>query len=312
MIAFLAGRLAAGLLVLWAVASLTFFISRYTPGSPFTTERGLSAEARRNLERRYGYDRPLAVQYLVNMQNYLRGDLGESTTYRGRDVREFVWPGFSVSVRLGIIAFMIALTAGTALGILASAKQNQWLDTAASSAATFGICVPNFLLGPLLVITFSLELKWFEPTGWPEDWTSARELRKLVLPALTLAFVHVAYLSRLTRAGMLDVIHKDYIRTARAKGLPEETVFLRHALKNGITPALTYAGPMVAYLVTGSIVVEKVFAIPGLGTHFINAATNRDTTLLMGAVLVYSTLSVSFTILVDVLYGVLDPRVRVS
>jgi oligopeptide transport system permease protein len=312
MIAFLARRLAAGLLTLLAVATLTFFISRFAPGSPFSSERGLSAEARRNLERKYGYDKPLALQYLMNLKNYLRGELGESTTYRGRDVREFVWPGFAVSVRLGLIAFLIALIAGTALGILASARQNRWPDHAASSAATFGICVPNFLLGPLLVITFALGLGWFEPTGWPQDWTSASELKKLALPALTLAFVHVAYLSRLTRAGMLDVIHKDYIRTARAKGLPEEAVFLKHALKNGITPALTYAGPMAAYLVTGSIVVEKVFAIPGLGTHFINAATNRDTTLLMGAVLVYSTLSILFTIAVDVLYGVLDPRVRVS
>jgi len=312
MTVFLVRRLVAGVLTLFAVATLTFFISRFAPGSPFSSERGLSAEARRNLERKYHYDRPLVVQYLLTLRNYLKGELGESIPNRGRDVGEFVWPGFAVSVRLGLLAFALALVAGTTLGIVASARQNSWPDYVASSAATLGICVPNFLLGPLLVIVFAFGLGWFDPTGWPQSWTRWGELKKLILPALTLSFVHVAYLSRLTRAGMLDVIHKDYIRTARAKGLGEGAVFLKHALKNGITPALTYAGPMAAFLVTGSIVVEKVFAIPGLGTHFVTAATNRDTMLVMGAVLVYSSLSILITIVVDVLYGVLDPRVRVT
>ena len=211
-----------------------------------------------------------------------------------------------------MIAFIIALSTGLVLGIVGSARQNQWADYLSSSAATFGICVPNFLLGPLLVIVFSLMLHWFQPTGWPQDWMSWSELKKLVLPSITLAFVHIAYVSRLTRAGMLDVLHKEFIRTARAKGLSEREVVWIHALKNGITPALTYAGPMAAYLVTGSIVVEKVFAIPGLGTHFVTAATNRDASLVMGTILAYSTLLIVLNMVVDLLYGVLDPRVRVS
>jgi oligopeptide transport system permease protein len=312
MLAFLVRRSVAGVLTLAAIASLSFLITRFAPGSPFSSERGTSPDVRRALERKYGYDRPLGVQYAVMMGNYLRGDLGESIFHPGRDVGELVWPGFWVSVRLGACAFVIAAFGGLALGILGAARQNRWPDVAATSLATAGICIPNFLLGPLLVILFAFGLKWFQPTGWPASWTEAGELKKLVLPSVTLALVHVAYLSRLTRAGMLDVIHRDYIRTARAKGVPEGTVFLKHALKNGVTPALTYAGPMAAYLVTGSIVVEKVFALPGLGTHFVTSATNRDYPLLMGAILVYSTLSILFTIGVDLLYGVLDPRVRVD
>lgn len=312
MIAFFARRLGAGVLTLFAIATLSFFTTRFAPGSPFSSERSASPEIRRNLERKYGYDRPIWEQYLRNIRSYLRGDLGESINYKGRDVGEFVWPGFAVSVRLGLIAFVIAMSIGLVLGIVGSAHQNRWPDSLASSAATFGICVPNFLLGPLLVILFAFVLHWFDPTGWPQNWTSWSELKKLVLPSVTLAFVHVAYVSRLTRAGMLDVLHKDFIRTARAKGLAEREVVWIHALKNGITPALTYAGPMAAYLVTGSIVIEKVFAIPGLGTHFVTAATNRDVPLVMGTILAYSTLVIVLNMIVDVLYGVLDPRVRVT
>jgi len=312
MAAFLVRRSLMGVLTLLAVATLAFLITRFAPGSPFSSERGTAPEVRRALERKYGYDRPLAVQYGVMMANYLGGNLGESISYPGRDVGDLIWPGFSVSIRLGAGAFVLAVLGGLTLGIVGAARQNRWEDVAASSVATAGICIPNFLLGPLLVIVFAFGLRWFLPTGWPAAWDSWTELKKLVLPSVTLALVHVAYLSRLTRAGMLDVIHKDFIRTARAKGIPERDVILKHALKNGVTPALTYAGPMVAYLVTGSIVVEKVFAIPGLGTHFITSATNRDYPLLMGTILVYSTLSIVFTIVVDLLYGFLDPRVRVS
>jgi oligopeptide transport system permease protein len=312
MIAFLARRLFAAVLTLFAIATLGFFITRFAPGSPFTSEKNVPPEVRRNIERKYGLDRPLFEQYLAMLRGYLRGDLGPSYQYVGRDVAEFVGPGFAVSVRLGALAFVLAMALGTGLGIVASARQNRWADHLSSSLATVGICVPNFLLGPLLVIVFHFWLGWLEPTGWPQNWHSWSELRKLILPALTLAFVHVAYVSRLTRAGMLDVMHKDFIRTARAKGVSEPAVFLKHGLKNGITPALSYAGPMAAYIVTGSIVVEKVFAIPGLGTYFVNSGLNRDYSLLMGAILIYSTLAIFFNLVVDLLYAVLDPRVRLA
>lgn len=312
MLSFLVRRAAAGVVVLWAVATITFFIIRFAPGSPFTSERNASPEVRLNQERKYGFDRPLHVQYAKNLLGLVSGDLGPSIRLQGRDVGDVIWPAFRNSARLGAIAFVLAIVLGTGLGILASAGQNRWPDYAASSMATLGICVPNFLLGPILVLLFYFVLGWLQPTGWPANWTTWSELRLAILPALTLAMVHVAYLSRLTRAGMLDVLRRDYIRTARAKGLSEPALFVTHALKNGITPALTYSGPMVAYLITGSIVVERIFAINGLGTHFITSATNRDYSLIMGTVLVYSVAVIALNTAVDLLYGFLDPRVRVQ
>ncbi len=312
MLVFLARRLLAGVLTLFAISTLSFFIVRFAPGSPFSSERGTNAEVRRNEERLYGYDRPLPEQYARNILGYLCGNLGPSTSHRGRDVAELILPSFGVSVKLGAVSFVLALASGLLLGILASARQNAWPDHVASSVATLGICLPNFLLGPLLVMVFFTWLGWLEPTGWPQGWTSWTELKKVLLPAVTLSCVHMAYISRLGRAGMLDVLHKDFIRTARAKGVAEPALLLKHALKNGITPVLTYTGPMAAYLVTGSIVVEKIFAIPGMGTHFIASAINRDYGIIMGCVLVYSTLVILFNLAVDLLYAVMDPRVRVT
>ena len=312
MVTFLVRRLWAGAITLLAIATLAFLVVRLSPGSPFTSEKNVSPEVRLNIERKYGLDKPLWRQYLTMMSLYLQGDLGPSYEKPGRDVAEFVWPGFAVSVRLGAVSFVIALGMGLALGIIAAARQNRWQDHSAMSAATLGISIPNFLLGPILVIIFSTWLAWLLPTGWPENWTSWSELNKLILPSITLAMTPVAYVARLTRAGMLDVMNRDYIRTARAKGLSERSVFLKHGLKNGITPALTYTGLMAAYLVTGSIVVEKIFAIPGLGTHFVNSALARDYGIIMGTVLVYSTLVILFNLIVDVGYAWLDPRVRVS
>lgn len=311
MLVFTLRRFVASVLTLFAIATLSFFICRFAKGSPFSTEKS-SSEVLRQKNRKYGLDKPLWTQYLVTMGNYSRGDLGLSFGKEGFEVSELVWPAFGASVRLGAIAFVVAILAGLALGLTASAGQNRWPDYLSMSAATAGICIPNFLLGPILVILFHNWLRWFDPTGWPSDWSSLAQLKTLVLPAATLAFAHVAYLSRLARAGMLDVLHRDFIRTARAKGLSEWSVFLKHGLKNGVTPALTYAGPMAAYIITGSVVVEKIFAIPGLGTHFVNSALNRDYGMLMAAILVYSTLIIFFNMVVDLTYGLLDPRVRVS
>jgi oligopeptide transport system permease protein len=310
-IAFLVRRTAAGALTLLAIATVCFALTRVAPGSPFSGERTLHPEIIRNFEKHYGLDRPLPVQYARAMAGYLRGDLGPSMWYRDLSCNDIVWPGFRNSILLGLVAAPLAFLVGVPLGILAAARQNRLPDYAAMSVSIVGICVPNFLLGPLLVLLFSTTLHWLPAGRWPESWTRASELSKLVLPAVTLAMVHVAFLSRLGRAGMLDVVHKDFIRTARAKGLSERAVFLRHALKNGITPVVSYAGPMVAYLVTGSIVVETVFALPGLGQHFVTSAANRDMPLIMACVLVYSTLVIALNILVDVAYGILDPRVRV-
>jgi oligopeptide transport system permease protein len=311
--AFLLRRLAAGALTIFAVATLCFILTRTVKGSPFSSEKNLHPEIVKNFERYYGLDQPVWKQYLRTLGGYLQGKLGPSMFYRDvSEVGDLVWPGLRTSMLLGAFAALVAFGLGIPLGMLAAARQNRWPDHLASSVSVLGICVPNFLLGPLLVLIFTFGLGWLPAGLWPRDWTSWAEARKILLPAITLAMTHVAYVARLTRAGMLDVVSRDFIRTARAKGLGEAPVFLKHVFKNGITPVLSYAGPMVAVLLTGAIVVENVFALPGLGQHFIKAASNRDMNLIMATVLVYGSLVVALNTLVDILYGVVDPRVRVS
>jgi len=310
--AFIVRRAIAGLLTLFAIATLCFAITRAASGSPFSTEHSLHPEIIRNYNAYYGLDKPLVVQYARTMWGYLRGDLGPSTYYRDFSCNDLVWPGLRKSMTLGALASVLAFVIGLPVGIVASANQNRLADHAVMSFSSLGICIPNFLLGPLLVMLFTFALGWLPAARWPDRWDSWQEISKLILPAFTLALTHVAYISRLTRAGMLDVLNKDYIRTARAKGLTEKEVVLRHALKNGITPVVSYAGPMSAAVVTGSIVVEFIFAIPGLGQHFIKSVTNRDYSLITACALVYSTLVVVMNMAVDVVYGILDPRVRVS
>ncbi len=309
---FLIRRLVVGALTLWVIFTLCFFIMRFAPGSPITQEKGTNPEVKKNLEKHYGLDKPLPVQYARILAGYVQGDMGPSFYYRDRSVNELIWPAFRVSIFLGFISFLLAIAFGIPLGMFAAVKQNKIGDHLSMSVAIGGICIPNFLLGPLLVLLFAFTFPIFKPAGWPQDWTSPKELAKLILPAITLAFVHIAYISRLMRAGMLDVMRKDFIRTARAKGLNERQVFAKHGLKNGVTPVISYIGPMAAAIITGSIVVEKVFEIPGLGQHFVKSALNRDYGLAMGTVLVYSALVIVFNLLVDIMYGILDPRVRVQ
>ena len=308
---FLLKRIAGGIITLFIIASLCFFIVRFAPGNPFSAERQLPPEVLRNLERKYNYDKPILTQYFLRMKGYLTGDLGLSIHYQGKQVDEIVFPSLATSVQLGCLAFVLSMIFGVAIGIIAAARQNQLPDYLSMSLALVGICIPNFLLGPLLVMIFASMLNWLPVAGWPETF-EGKELLKLILPAVTLSLVFVAYVSRLTRAGMLDVLTKDFIRTARAKGLGERSVFLKHTLKNGITPVVSYAGPMAAYIFTGSVVVEKIFYIPGMGQHFVDSALARDLPMVMGTLLVYSTLIISFNLLVDIAYAGLDPRVRLS
>ena len=312
MAAFIFRRAIAGLLTLFVIATLSFVCTRLAPGSPFSSERSMHPEIIKNFEAYYGLDKPVIVQYGRTMWKYLHGDLGPSMFYRDFSCNDIVWPGLRRSAVLGLLAATLALLIGLPMGILAAAYQNRLPDHLAMSLSVLGICIPNFLLGPILVLIFSLALHWLPAARWPENWTSWSELSKLILPTITLAMAHVAYISRLGRAGMLDVLNKDYIRTARAKGLPQKDVVLKHALKNGITPVVSYAGPMIAVVITGSIVVEYVFAIPGMGQHFIKSVQNRDMNLIMASVLIYSSMVIVLNLAVDLLYGVLDPRVRVS
>lgn len=293
-------ELAVTLLV---ILTLSFFVVRLAPGSPFASEKGVPPEVRAALERRYRFDQPIHVQYVAYMKNLLQGDLGLSTKYPRFTINEIIALGLPVTAGVALVALAWALLLGVPAGLLGALRQNTAWDHGAMALALAGLSVPSFVLGPLLALGLSLTLYWLPPGGWG-SW------RHALLPGLTLGTVYAAYLARLTRAGMLEVIRQDFVRTAHAKGLPARTVLVRHALRGGLGPVVTFLGPMVAHLLTGSVVVETIFAVPGMGPFFVTAAFNRDYFLVMGTIVVYATLLLVLNLVVDVAYGWLDPRVR--
>lgn len=304
MLGYVLRRMAGFLPVLFVIVSLSFFMMRLAPGGPFDQERALPEQVRANIEARYHLNEPLWRQYLRYLGEVGRGDLGPSFRYPDRSVNELLLLGFPVSLTLGLCALTVALTVGGAAGVLAGLGRNSFLDYLTMSFALGGISVPNFVLGPILMLIFALGLGWLPVAGWG-TW------KHLVLPSVTLGTFYAAYVARLTRAGMLEVIGQDFIRTARAKGLREATVVLRHALPGAILPVVTYLGPASAAVLTGSVVVETIFSIPGIGRYFVNSALNRDYTMVLGTVVFYSLLLLLFNLIVDVLYAYLDPRVQV-
>jgi len=297
-------RLAEFLPVLFVIVSLSFFLMRLAPGGPFDQERALPEQVRANIEARYHLNEPLWRQYLQYLGAVARGDLGPSFRYPDRSVNELLGLGFPVSLTLGLCALAVALSLGGMAGVLAGLRRNSPFDYFTMSFALFGISVPNFVLGPILMLLFALWLRWLPVAGWG-TW------RHLVLPSVTLGMFYAAYVARLTRAGMLEVIHQDFIRTARAKGLREAAVVLRHALPGAVLPVVTYLGPASAAVLTGSVVVETIFSIPGVGRYFVSGALNRDYTMVLGTVVFYSVLLLAFNLVVDILYAYLDPRVQV-
>jgi oligopeptide transport system permease protein len=303
MLRFVVRRLLQLVPVLFVIVTLTFFMVRFVPGGPFTAEKAVSPEVLRNLEAHYGLDQPLWKQYLTYLGHLLRGDLGPSFKYSNRSVNEIIAGKLPVSLELGGEALAIALLVGLPLGVLAAVRRNTWLDYLCSVAGLVGICVPTFVLGPLLALVFGIYLRWFNVSGW--DYADDR-----VLPALTLGFVYAAYLMRLTRGGMLEVLHLDYIRTARAKGASEARIVFHHALRGGLAPVVSFLGPAVAGILTGSFVIETIFQIPGLGREFVNSATNRDYTLILGLVILYAALIVLCNLAVDVVQVWLNPKLK--
>lgn len=289
--------------VLLALVALSFGLVRLAPGDPFATERGIPDEVRANLRAHYHLDEPLWKQFFIYLEHVARGDLGLSSKYKDRTVNEIIATKIGASARIGALALSAAVVFGMALGIVAALRRNSALDYATMSVAMVGISVPAFVVGPLLALVFAMGLGWFDVAGLDEP-------RDYVLPALALSLPLTARIARLTRAGMLEIVHQDFIRTARAKGLPERVVVLRHALRGAICPVVSYLGPATAVVVTGTVVVEQIFAIPGLGREFVNAAINRDYGLTQGLVLFYGTALIGANLIVDILYGVLDPRVR--
>ena len=302
---YLLKRLVWMVVTLWIVFTISFFLMRAVPGGPLDSERKLSPEIEANIRAHYQLDQPLAMQYLHHLGRTLRLDFGPSYKLKDFTVGEVIAQGFPVSASLGIFALMFAITLGLTAGIVSAIRRQTWLDFTFMAMATLGIAVPNFVLASLSIVLFVFILKWLPAAGWGT-------LEQIILPALCLGAPFAAYIARLTRTGMLEVLSQDYIRTAYAKGLSERRVVLRHALRGALLPVVSYLGPATAGILTGSLVLEKIFALPGMGSHFIEAATQRDYTLAMGMVLVYTTLLYTMNLLVDLSYAVIDPRVKLD
>ena len=302
MLRFIAKRCLGLTAILFCVVTITFFLVRLMPGGPFDRERKLPEHIEKQLLAKYKLDGPLLQQYVNYLGDLLHGDLRLSTKYRSRSVNEILADSLPVSGLLGGIAFCVATIGGVFLGSLAAAKQHTWIDRSAMLAALFAISLPSFVIGPLLVLVFAIYVPVLPVGGWGT-------LTSLILPSITLAAPYAAYIARLTRASMLEILTQDYIRTARAKGLSQNAVIYKHALRVAILPVVSFLGPLAANLLTGSIIVESIFSIPGAGSFFVNSVLNRDGFLLAGVVIVYCTLLVLFNLVVDVLYGFLDRRI---
>lgn len=305
MSAFLLRRLLAMIPTLWAIATLTFFMMRLAPGGPFNAEREIPEAAKLELEKKYGLDKPLLHQYGTFLLGAATLDFGPSYKYPTREVRDIIMESFPVSLELGAWALLLAVILGVPLGMIAAVKQNTGTDYAAMGIALAGISTPNFVLGPILVLIFALNWHLLPPALW--DGPATR-----ILPTVTLSIAYVGYIARLTRAGMLEVMRQDFIRTARAKGVSEVKVVARHAFQLGMLPVVSFLGPAASRVVMGSIVIESIFAVPGLGRHLVNGAFNRDYTLVLGLVLFYAVFLMLVNLLVDLAYGWLDPRVELQ
>ena len=305
MIRYALWRVLQGIPVLLIVASITFALLRFLPGGPFEREKALPPEILRNIEARYHLDESLGRQYLRYLADLARGDLGPSYKYVGRDVSQILGEALPVSLLLGAVAFVLACVFGVAMGLLAAVRRGSAADRGIMLLALFGVSMPSFVLAAVLVLGVGLGLGWLPAALWEGPLYA-------VLPAITLAALPTAYVAQLTRTSVIEVIDLDHVRTARAKGLSEMRVRLRHVLRNALLAVVTYFGPLLAVLLTGSFVVEQIFAIPGIGRFFVTAVTNRDYPLVMGVTLLYAVLVVAANLAVDLLYGWLDPRIRLG
>lgn len=303
MLRLIAKRIVETVPVLFIVATLTFFMMKLAPGGPFDAEKATTPEIKARLEAQYGLNLPVWRQYVNYLGGLAHGDLGPSFKYPDWTVRELLFDAFPVSLELGLYALAIAFTLGLLAGLVAAVRKNTFWDYFPMSLATLGICLPTFVTGPLLLLVFALTLHWFNASGWESG-------RDVVLPALTLGLYYTAYVARLTRAGMLEILNQDFIRTARAKGADEWRQIWKHSLRGGLLPVVTFIGPAISGLVTGSLVVETIFQIPGLGRYFVMAGFNRDYTMVMGTVLFYAVLIIVMNLLVDIVQVWLNPKLR--
>jgi oligopeptide transport system permease protein len=289
------------------IVSGTWGLIRLAPGNFYSGERVIAPAIEKNLREKYGLDKPWYVQYGKMINNIAHGDFGSSLKYEGQSVNQILLRTLPVSATIGLLAYLLALAFGIVIGTFAAVHQNSRSDYASMTMAMLGISIPNFVLGPLLVLLFSLVLYWFPPARW-DGFPS----RSVVLPVITLSAIYMAYIARLTRSGMLEVLRSDYVRTARAKGLSEQNVVIRHVLRGGLLPVISFSGPVLAFLITGTVVVERIFALPGMGNYFINANLNRDEPLIIGIVAFTAIAILLFNLLVDIAYAFVDPRIRYS
>ena len=303
MAAYITRRILTGIPTLLVIVTVAFFMMRIAPGGPFDHERALPAEIEKNVLAAYDLDQPLVLQYADYLLGVLQGDFGPSFKYRDFTVAELLWTGFPASLKVGGLAIVLAVLFGITLGTLAALRQNTGFDYAVMATAMTGITIPNFVMAPLLTLIFGVYLSWLPVAGW-----NGGAPRNLILPVIALALPQIAYIARLTRGSMIEVLHTNYVRTARAKGLRERIVVVRHALKGALLPVVSYLGPATAQVVTGSVVIETIFGIPGIGRYFVQGALNRDYTLVMGTVITYGALIILLNLVVDLLYGLLDPK----
>lgn len=298
-------RLGLAILTVWVVITATFFIMHAVPGGPFMSEKATTPAVTAQLEAKYGLDKPLMEQYFTYLKDIVtKFDFGPSTKQRGRQVTDIIGDGLKVSAKLGVIAAALALIVGIVLGAVAALRRNKLIDKVIMVITTALVSMPSFIMGSLLLILFAVKWKLLPANG--------ATTQGLVLPVITLSLSPMAYITRLTRSSMLDVLGQDYIRTARAKGVPGVRIIFGHALKNSLIPVITYVGPMLAYIVTGSLVVEKIFSVSGIGRAFVNSITNRDYPLIMGTTIVLASLIVIMNLISDILYKVVDPRITLE
>ncbi len=297
-------RVLLAIFTVFLIITITFFVTRAIPGGPFLSEKSPSPEVMAAMEAKYGLDKPLFEQYLTYLKDLLHFDFGPSIKMRGRNVMDLILDGFSVSAKNGLIAACIAIVIGLTLGAVAAVFHNKWIDKLIMVLSTAFVAMPSFVIATILLLIFCINFKIFPANGSMEGG--------LVLPIISLALYPMSYITRLTRSSMLDVLGQDYIRTARAKGVSGSKVIFKHALKNAVTPVITYVGPMIAFILTGSLVVEKIFAVPGLGEYFYSSIINRDYPMVMGTTIFLATLMVTMTLLSDICYKIFDPRVDLS
>ncbi|WP_281646692.1 oligopeptide ABC transporter permease OppB [Parendozoicomonas sp. Alg238-R29] len=305
MLKFIIKRLAVAVPTLLVLITISFFLMQAAPGSPFTGERNLPPEILKNIEAKYNLDKPVWQQYFLYLGNLAKGDLGPSFKYRDYTVNDLLEQSFPVSLKIGSVAFLFTVVIGIFIGTIAALKQNTILDYIIMALAMTGVVLPSFVIAPLLVLIFSITLHWLPAGGW-----NGGSWEYMVLPVTAMAIMYMASIARIQRSSMIEVLNSNYIRTARAKGLPWKVIITRHALRPSMLPVVSYLGPAFVGIITGSVVVETVFGLPGIGQHFVNGALNRDYSLVLGLTIIIGALTILFTAIVDILYAVIDPKIR--